>query len=98
MKNCNNWTNIDKGASVLTGTKWPAFCNPPSFLLHIGLCQYDLISQWKGRNSVSDRLTSSLFEGVGGSTKGGAVGEGPRSMTVLDTLIDPVEKGAITAN
>lgn len=31
-------------------------------LLHIGPCQYDLISQWKGRRSVSDRLTSSLLE------------------------------------
>lgn len=35
---------------------------------------------------------------VGGSTKGGALGEGLRSMTVLDTLIDPVEQGAITPN
>lgn len=49
-------------------------------------------------HSVSDSLTSSLLERVGGSTKGGAVGEGLRSMTVLDTLIDPVEKGAITPN
>lgn len=48
--------------------------------------------------SVSDRLTSPLLERVGGSTKGGAVAEGPRSMTVLDTLIDPVEKGAIARN
>lgn len=58
----------------------------------------NMSSRWKGRHSVSDRLTSSLFKRVGGSTKGGAVGEGPRSMTVLDTLIDPVEKGAITPN
>lgn len=48
--------------------------------------------------NVSDRLTSSLLEWVGGSTKGGAVGEGLRSTTVLDTLIDPVERGAITFN
>lgn len=48
--------------------------------------------------NVSDRLTSSLLERVGGSMKGGAVGERFRSMTVLDSLIDPVEKGAITFN
>lgn len=48
--------------------------------------------------SVSDRLTTLLLGRGGASSKGGAVGEGPRSMTVLDTLIDPVEKGAITRN
>ena len=49
--------------------------------------------------NVSDRLTSSLLERAGGFAKGGvAVGEGLRSMTVLDTLIDPAEKGAITSN
>lgn len=47
---------------------------------------------------VSDRLTSSLPERVAGCTSGGAVGKGLRSMTGLDSLIDPVEKGAITPN
>lgn len=76
----------------------PAICHPPSLLLLIGLCQYDLISLWKGMHGVSDRLTFPLLKRVGESTKGGAVGEGVRSMTALDTLIDHVEKGVITPN
>lgn len=37
-------------------------------------------------------------EGLLEHNREGAVGAGPRSMTVLDALIDPVEKGAITSN
>lgn len=72
--------------------------NPPSLLLPIGSCQCDLISQWKGRHRVSDRQTFSLFKRVSGNTKGELVREGLRSMSVLDTEIDPVENCAITCN
>lgn len=46
------------------------------------------------RHSGCDRLTSLLLERLCGSTKEGAIEEGPGSMTVLDTLIDPAEEGA----
>ena len=38
------------------------------------------------------------WKGLEGAQRGGALGEGLRSMTVLDALIDPVEQGAITPN
>lgn len=83
---------------------WPFAIHPfYSYIYYytcIGSRQYKLISQCKGRSvqCVSNRMASYLLGRVGGGTKGGAVGEGHRSLTVSDTLIDPVEKGAITPN